>query len=88
MKPKQEIKVGQVWRRKKDGRHIEITAQDTYQTYDYEAHEPVTKPHDDFYWRGWDYKAKGRAYGYYIRTNYELVDAGQQAVTTRQETQK
>ena len=60
----QEIRVGQVWRRKKSGRHIRIVRPGI----DY----PWTA--DDWVWEGVDYKGRGASYGSYIRRDCELVE--------------
>lgn len=59
----QEIKVGQIWRRKKTGKLIRIERQsrDHY------------GPADDWHWRGHDYKGSGVSFGSYIRRDCELV---------------
>lgn len=62
MTEKQQIKVGQVWRRKRDGKHIRIVRACT--------------SFDDWAWKGEDYKGRGQSYGEYILRDYELVDEG------------
>lgn len=55
----QEIHVGQIWRRRKSGKLIRIERQ--------------YGKHDDWHWRGHDYKGRGVSYGSYIRRDCELV---------------
>lgn len=64
----QQIRPGQVWRRKKDGRHIRIYRQQTEWSDDL-----VEVDADDWVWQGEDYKGRGFSYGKYIRRDYELV---------------
>lgn len=58
-----EVKVGQVWRRKKNGRHIVIVRENTM----------FEKISDDWAWKGLDYKGHGYSYGSYIQRDCELV---------------
>lgn len=59
----QTIEVGQVWKRKKNGKLIRITRQRIF----------LGEPDDDWVWEGVDYKGKGVSYGSYIRRDLELV---------------
>lgn len=63
----QEIKPGQVWRRKRDGRHIRIVRR---------RRDLTGPPADDWLWKGEDYKGRGVSYGSYIRRDYELIEQG------------
>lgn len=67
MTVEQEIRVGQIWRRKKNGKHIRIVRQRQYRS----------APIDDWYWVGHDYKGRGVSYGSYIRRDCELVEDGE-----------
>ncbi|ALJ22071.1 hypothetical protein [Microbacterium sp. No. 7] len=60
----QEIRVGQVWRRKRNGRLIRITRQNTH----------AGKPVDDWRWNGVDYTGDGWCWGSNIRRDCELVE--------------
>lgn len=62
----QEIRVGQVWRRKKSGKLIRIVGQ----------HLPLGLMGDDWVWAGHDYKGRGVSFGSYIRRDCELVEEG------------
>ncbi|GIG27153.1 hypothetical protein [Cellulomonas denverensis] len=55
----QQIEVGQIWRRKRTGRHIRIVRE---------------VRGDDWRWEGHDYRARGASYGCYIRRDYELIE--------------
>jgi hypothetical protein len=59
----QEIEVGQVWRRKKDGKLILIMRQ-------WLGGNGTLW--DDWTWGGYDYEGKGQAYGDNIRARYTL----------------
>lgn len=63
MADEQKIQVGQVWRRKRNGKQIRIVRQ----------RAGSYGPSDDWVWAGYDYKGKGVSYGSYIRRDYELV---------------
>lgn len=63
----QVIAVGQVWRRKKDGKHIRIVR---------ERRGWNDQFIDDWRWEGWDYKGRGEAYGFTIRDKYDLIGEG------------
>lgn len=63
MTDEQKIQVGQIWRRKKTGKHIRIVRQ----------HADFYGPSDDWAWEGHDYKGRGMSFGSYIRRDCELV---------------
>ncbi|MFI9629235.1 hypothetical protein [Streptomyces sp. NPDC052042] len=63
MAHEQEIRVGQVWRRKKNGRHIRIVRE----------RAGLHGPSDDWAWEGEDYRGRGVSYGSYIRRDCEPV---------------
>jgi hypothetical protein len=61
------IKVGQVWRRKKDGKLILIVRAAQVQWLG------VGRiPYDGFLWGGYDYEGNGQARGGHIRAHYTL----------------
>lgn len=64
MAEEQKIEVGQIWRRKKNGRHIRIESENR-------GHGGAFV--DDWNWRGHDYKGRGASYGSYIRRDCELI---------------
>jgi hypothetical protein len=61
----QEIRIGQIWRRKRNGRHIRIIGQ--------QRGGWGGALVDDYVWEGADYKGRGYSYGTYIRRDCELV---------------
>lgn len=69
MTDQQKIEVGQIWRRKKNGRLIRIARPHRY-TFD-----PTGQFYDDWEWEGHDYKGSGVSYGDYIRRDCELVES-------------
>lgn len=64
MAEEQEIKIGQIWRRKKSGKLIRIERH-------YSSMPGIDA--DDWHWQGHDYKGRGVSYGWYIRRDCELV---------------
>lgn len=60
MAKEQQIRTGQIWRRKRNGRHIRIVGANTV--------------HDDWRWEGHDYTGRGASYGCYIRRDCDLVE--------------
>ncbi|WP_217181570.1 hypothetical protein [Streptomyces sp. AC495_CC817] len=67
MTDEHSIHVGQIWRRKKNGKHIRIVRQ----------RQDYSGSIDDWYWVGDDYKGRGVSYGSYIRRDCELVKDGE-----------
>lgn len=64
MTTEQQIRPGQIWRRKKTGKHIRIERERR------SSHNIET---DDGVWVGHDYKGRGVSYGSYIRRDCELI---------------
>lgn len=64
MTDEQKIQVGQIWRRKKTGKHIRIVSENRGYNGAF---------NDDWNWVGHDYKGRGASYGSYIRRDCELV---------------
>lgn len=64
MTTEQQIRPGQIWRRKKTGKHIVIK---------HERRSVHNVSSDDWVWEGHDYKGRGVSFGSYIRRDSELV---------------
>lgn len=59
---KQQLKIGQIWRRKRDGKLVWISAMRAYGS------------EHDVYWRAVEGRNKGAIWGTAFREKYELVE--------------